>query len=116
MMIYARVKKSKRKLAPKSVREQHDQWLENINKMTTNFSRGKKPVKMVIDSPLNQSQHIRQNANIPSLCSFDTSPATKREAQKYTGTKMLGIGTLHKSNAVPVFTEGEAKDMAAMRR
>jgi hypothetical protein len=35
---------------------------------------------------------------------------------KYTGTKMLGIGTLHKSNAVPVFSEQEATEMARMRR
>ena len=34
----------------------------------------------------------------------------------YTGTKMLGIGTLHKSNAVPIFTDEEAKDQATMRR
>jgi len=29
---------------------------------------------------------------------------------------MLGIGTLHKSNAVPVFSQEEALDMAKMRR
>jgi hypothetical protein len=34
----------------------------------------------------------------------------------YTGTKMLGIGQLHKSNAVPVFSNEEAIDLARMRR
>lgn len=34
----------------------------------------------------------------------------------YTGTKMLGIGQLHKSNAVPVFSTDEAIDIARMRR
>ena len=34
----------------------------------------------------------------------------------YTGTKMLGIGQLHKSNAVPVFSNEEAIDIARMRR
>lgn len=34
----------------------------------------------------------------------------------YTGTKMLGIGTLHKSNAVPIFSDQEAKDISTMRR
>jgi hypothetical protein len=34
----------------------------------------------------------------------------------YTGTKMLGIGTLHKSNGVPIFSEEEAIDIATMRR
>jgi hypothetical protein len=35
---------------------------------------------------------------------------------QYTGDKMKGIGTLHKSNAVPIFTDEEAKDQANMRR
>lgn len=34
----------------------------------------------------------------------------------YTGTAMLGIGTLHKGNAVPVFSEQEAIDISRMRR
>jgi hypothetical protein len=34
----------------------------------------------------------------------------------YTGTAMKGIGTLHKSNAVPIFTDEEARDQANMRR
>lgn len=35
---------------------------------------------------------------------------------KYTGTRMLGIGQLHKSNAVPVFSQDEAVDISKMRR
>jgi hypothetical protein len=34
----------------------------------------------------------------------------------YTGTAMKGIGTLHKSNAVPIFSNEEAIDQANMRR
>jgi hypothetical protein len=34
----------------------------------------------------------------------------------YTGTEMKGIGTLHKSNAVPIFSVEEARDQANMRR
>jgi hypothetical protein len=29
---------------------------------------------------------------------------------------MIGIGTLHKSNAVPIFSDDDAKDQALMRR
>lgn len=40
-----------------------------------------------------------------------------RPADKvYTGTKMKGIGVLHKSNSVPIFTDDEAIDIARMRR
>jgi len=34
----------------------------------------------------------------------------------YTGTKILGIGTMHKSNAVPIFSDEEAKAISTMRR
>jgi hypothetical protein len=30
--------------------------------------------------------------------------------------KIKGIGTMHKSNAVPVFSDQEAKDISSMRR
>ena len=42
--------------------------------------------------------------------------AVAKPTQTYTGTKMLGIGQLHKSNAVPVFSSEEAEDIARMRR
>jgi len=34
----------------------------------------------------------------------------------YTGTKVKGIGTMHKSNAVPIFSDEEAVDISKMRR
>jgi len=40
----------------------------------------------------------------------------KKEPQKYTGTLIKGIATMHKSNAVPVIDEQYAKDIASMRR
>lgn len=40
----------------------------------------------------------------------------KQEPKKYTGTEMIGIATLHKSNAQPVFNTETAKDISAMRR
>lgn len=42
--------------------------------------------------------------------------ATLSPAKVYTGTKIKGIGTMHKSNAVPIFSDDEAKDIANMRR
>ncbi len=54
---------------------------------------------------------------IPSLNDgLDMSPALKKAAPVYTGTKIKGIGTMHKSNAVPIFTDEEAKDISSMRR
>ena len=51
------------------------------------------------------------------LKSVDTGGnATLKPAKVYTGTKVKGIATMHKSNAVPVFSDEEAIDIARMRR
>lgn len=54
-------------------------------------------------------------SHIPSL---DTggNHSTARVEKVYTGTKILGIGTMHKSNAVPIFSDNEAKEISSMRR
>lgn len=41
---------------------------------------------------------------------------TKKEPIMYTGTKVKGIATMHKSNAVPVFSDDEAIEISKMRR
>jgi hypothetical protein len=57
----------------------------------------------------------RLTNHIPSL---DTGKgiAVKKEVTQYTGTAMLGIGQLHKSNAIPVFSKEDAVDISKMRR
>ena len=61
--------------------------------------------------------HIRDTGpRIPSLNPKDMRPAPKADAKVYTGTKMIGIGTMHKSNSVPIFSDDEAQDIARMRR
>jgi len=37
-------------------------------------------------------------------------------AKVYTGDKIKGIGTMHKSNAVPIFSNEEAIEISRMRR
>ncbi len=45
-----------------------------------------------------------------------TGVAARVEAPRYTGTLVKGIGTMHKSNAVPIIDEEQMKDLASMRR
>ena len=55
---------------------------------------------------------------------FDNAPShegpsgstARVESQKYTGSLVRGIATMHKSNAVPVISEEEATDISKMRR
>jgi len=42
--------------------------------------------------------------------------ATVAAPKVYTGTKVKGIATMHKSNAVPVFSDEEAIEISKMRR
>jgi hypothetical protein len=58
---------------------------------------------------------VRHTKYIESLVAGHST--TLQKTHTYcTGDKMKGIGTLHKSNAVPIFTDEEAKDQATMRR
>lgn len=53
--------------------------------------------------------------NIPSRNTGD-GIASSKPVPQYTGTKMLGIGVMHKSNSVPIFSDEEAVDISKMRR
>ena len=41
--------------------------------------------------------------------------APAKPIKRYTGTQMLGIATMHKSNAVPVFSRATAKQISSMK-
>jgi len=58
----------------------------------------------------------REPQAIPSRADTPGAVGARPADKVYTGTKIKGIGTLHKSNAVPVFTDDEAVDIAHMRR
>ena len=58
----------------------------------------------------------RETEVIPSLVSNGYSCCAKKEDVKYTGSNLVGIGTMHKSNAVPIFSNKDAADIAQMRR
>ena len=51
-----------------------------------------------------------------SLNTWITGAVGSKPVQQYTGTKILGIGTMHKSNAVPIFSDEEAVEISRMRR
>lgn len=42
--------------------------------------------------------------------------AVKKERHAYTGTNIIGIGAMHKSNLVPIFSSDAAVDLSKMRR
>jgi hypothetical protein len=112
MMIYTRIQKSKVKKRPKAEREQYEKWLEShkptkILKLakTSNLLTGYK-----LSAPAG-----RETVRLPSLSTGENG-GTKAAPKVYTGTKVVGIATMHKSNAVPVFSNEQAVEISKMRR
>ena len=57
----------------------------------------------------------RETPKINSL-PFSGGACTLPTPKVYTGTMVKGIATMHKSNAVPVFSDEQAVDISKMRR
>jgi hypothetical protein len=104
-----------KKLAQKRQAE-WDRKLVQFDKMAPKFSTGpyNSPRKTIADF-IPKVPPGRETVRVESV---DTGwvPCVKVHDQEYTGTKVKGIGTMHKSNAVPVFSDDEAKDISSMRR
>jgi hypothetical protein len=71
-----------------------------------------KPVTLSAPAP------YRRDSDKPRIPSLNTGwePCVKAPDKIYTGTAIKGIGTMHKSNAVPVFSDEEAVEISRMRR
>jgi hypothetical protein len=85
--------------------------------MSTNFS-GKSRTSRSNETGSDlvvRSVYVRQTEKYRSV-DTGTGNATKAPPKVYTGTAMKGIATMHKSNAVPVFTDEQARDISSMRR
>ena len=119
-------KKSKRRFASaahaQKAREQQESWQAFMKKWDikpNDKPRGATIQKSSWVGPSVDSRVVvdpkRLTNHIPSL---DTGAgvAVKKEVQQYTGDAMIGIGQLHKSNAIPVFSKEDAIDISKMRR
>ena len=114
-------KKGKKKFASaehKRKAEQLDQEWRDLQKRWGVEADKRKRAKGLA-SPVWQPEKIAYRGSsepkIPSLNS-GLGVAILSPAKVYTGTKVKGIATMHKSNAVPVFSDEEAVDISRMRR
>ena len=108
-IIYTNQKSKKRKPTAKQ-RQLAANWEELVAKWAP-----KKTVTKNVKPLQEPAPYRRQTPHYPSLNSNEYN-VYRKDTMQYTGDKMKGIGTLHKSNAVPIFTDEEAKDQANMRR
>ncbi len=117
MMIYVKTS-SKKKNVTKKKKAEYDAWLNSVKTMPGISGRKFSGAKLVstnslpkLSAPPGRETPYYQSVTTPG------GDCTKPNHSKvYTGTAMKGIGTLHKSNAVPVFTDEDMLAQAAMRR
>ena len=116
-------KKGKKKFASaehaRKARQLEENWKE-LQKRWGIEAEEKKRTRALSAPSLSTSYSLKipEGRNTTAhIKSVDTGGnATLKPAKVYTGTKVKGIATMHKSNAVPVFSDEEAVDIARMRR
>ena len=116
-------RKGKKKFASAEAKRKSEQldkeWKKLLKRQGVELEEKKRKRAMSADSLTSvYSLKIPEGRNTTShIKSVDTGGnATLAPAKVYTGTKVKGIATMHKSNAVPIFSDEQAVDIARMRR
>jgi hypothetical protein len=117
-------KKGRKKFASaehaRKARELEESWKDLLKRQGLELEEKKRKRAMTAESlsSTGYSLKIPEGRNTTAhLKSVDTGGnATLAPAKVYTGTKVKGIATMHKSNAVPVFSDEQAVDISRMRR
>jgi hypothetical protein len=92
-------------------REEHQAWLKSKG---LDIKRKPRPPETLEFPKIKDRQGVPLGNKIPVI---EKGIGLKKEPMVYSGErKLLGIGTMHKSNMVPVFSEDDAKDLSTMRR
>jgi hypothetical protein len=111
MIIHSHIPKRKKRKPTAKQRALQASWQDILKKYEP---KGK--VIAAKSKPSGYTQpYRRETPHYPSLNSHEGC-CTKTDGVKYTGTAMMGIATLHKSNAVPVFSQEDAVEISRMRR
>lgn len=94
---------------------EYQKWLDGHRTPTKKSSVKPQPLDYNIGSCSRNTNPNGLNIRSHGVI-MDSSATCKKPDIKYTGDKMIGVATLHKSNATPVFSGEEAKNISAMRR
>jgi hypothetical protein len=113
-------KKGKKKWASAEAKRKAEQLEENWKALQKRWGveAEEKKRKRALEADTWQPKETifrRETPKIDSL-PFTAGPCVKAPDKVYTGDKIKGIGTMHKSNAIPVFSDEQAQDIAKMRR
>ena len=115
-------KKSKKKFASaehaRKAREQEESWKALQKKWASELDDKRRARAMAAPTmnPVVNKPFVRDTGPKIQSLPFTGGPCLKAPDKVYTGDKIKGIGTMHKSNAVPIFSNEEAEAIARMRR
>ncbi len=99
----------------RKARELDESW-KQLQKKWEVEAEEKKRRRALDAEPLVYALSGRETTRIASRDTGHTGAVRTKDIPQYTGTKIKGIGTMHKSNAVPIFSDEEAVAIATMRR
>ena len=99
----------------RKARELDEDW-KQLQKKWAVEAEDKKRRRALEAEPLVYTLSGRETTRIASRDTGHTGAVRTKDIPKYTGTKIKGIGTMHKSNAVPIFSDEEAVAISQMRR
>lgn len=99
----------------RKARELEESWKALQKKWGIEAEEKKRKRAMTAEVYQPETPFRRATEKISSL-PFTGGPCVKPEQKVYTGSKIKGIGTMHKSNAVPIFSDEEAVEISQMRR
>lgn len=103
--------------AARKARELEESWKELQKKWGLEQETKKRKRALTAQTYKSETAvYRRETPYIPSLDPTNMAPCLKMPDKVYTGTMIKGIGTMHKSNAVPIFSDEQAVDIAKMRR
>ena len=102
-------RKATRKPGWEKAQAEHDKWLMDKGVHPTQLKNKPKSVHKSVEP------YRRESPDIPSLNSMKGTAFVKNP-NKYTGTLIKGIATMHKSNAVPIIDREQAIEVSNMRR
>ena len=114
-IIHTHVKKSKKTKPTAKQRQLKSEWESILKKYEPKKKTNSTKTKQAL-SFTNPVPYRRESRHIESLETNSLGDCTKRASQQYTGTAIIGIATMHKSNAVPVFNQKDAEEISRMRR
>lgn len=98
--------------AAAQARRNADAWAELLRKYEVRETKSKTQPR---NHPTRVARPGSDTRHLPSLDTGAGIAAVKPQIQ-YTGEAMIGIGQLHKSNAIPIFQAADAVDISKMRR